>query len=73
VGRPITGRRFPVPVGIVSRHTASRVLEQAGCQGRFERTERRFEAQSTRRAKGMVRGRLLSTVALVEILNEITL
>jgi hypothetical protein len=27
---PITGRRFPVPVGIVSRHTANGVLEQAG-------------------------------------------
>jgi predicted RNA binding protein YcfA (HicA-like mRNA interferase family) len=27
---PITNRRFPVPVGIVSRHTANSVLSQAG-------------------------------------------
>ena len=27
---PLTKRRFPVPVGIVSRHTANGVLEQAG-------------------------------------------
>jgi predicted RNA binding protein YcfA (HicA-like mRNA interferase family) len=27
---PITGRRFPVPIGILSRHTANGVLQQAG-------------------------------------------
>jgi predicted RNA binding protein YcfA (HicA-like mRNA interferase family) len=32
---PITGRRFPVPVGIVSRHTANGVLEQAGMPKAF--------------------------------------
>jgi len=32
---PITERRFPVPVGIVSRHTANGVLEQAGLPKAF--------------------------------------
>jgi predicted RNA binding protein YcfA (HicA-like mRNA interferase family) len=32
---PITKRRFPVPVGIVSRHTANGVLEQAGLTKAF--------------------------------------
>jgi predicted RNA binding protein YcfA (HicA-like mRNA interferase family) len=32
---PITGRRFPVPVGIVSRHTANGVLAQAGLPKAF--------------------------------------
>jgi predicted RNA binding protein YcfA (HicA-like mRNA interferase family) len=32
---PITGRRFPVPVGIVSRHTANGVLRQAGLPKAF--------------------------------------
>jgi hypothetical protein len=32
---PITKRRFPVPVGIVSRHTANGVLEQAGLPKTF--------------------------------------
>jgi hypothetical protein len=32
---PITERRFPVPVGIVSRHTANSVLEQAGLPRAF--------------------------------------
>ena len=32
---PITGRRFPVPVGIVSRHTANGVLQQAGLPKSF--------------------------------------
>jgi predicted RNA binding protein YcfA (HicA-like mRNA interferase family) len=32
---PITGRRFPVPVGIVSRHTANSVLQQAGLPNTF--------------------------------------
>jgi predicted RNA binding protein YcfA (HicA-like mRNA interferase family) len=32
---PITERRFPVPVGIVSRHTANGVLEQAGLPRAF--------------------------------------
>jgi predicted RNA binding protein YcfA (HicA-like mRNA interferase family) len=32
---PITGRRFPVPVRIVSRHTANAVLEQAGLTKAF--------------------------------------
>lgn len=32
---PITMRRFPVPVGIVSRHTANGVLEQAGLSKAF--------------------------------------
>jgi predicted RNA binding protein YcfA (HicA-like mRNA interferase family) len=29
---PITARRFPVPTGIVSRHTANGVLSQARLQ-----------------------------------------
>jgi predicted RNA binding protein YcfA (HicA-like mRNA interferase family) len=32
---PITGRRFPVPVGIVSRYTANAVLAQAGLPKAF--------------------------------------
>jgi predicted RNA binding protein YcfA (HicA-like mRNA interferase family) len=32
---PVTKRRFPVPVGIVSRHTANGVLEQAGLPKAF--------------------------------------
>jgi hypothetical protein len=32
---PISGRRFSVPVGIVSRHTANGVLEQAGLPKAF--------------------------------------
>jgi len=32
---PITERRFPVPVGIVGRHTANGVLEQAGLPRAF--------------------------------------
>jgi hypothetical protein len=32
---PITERRFPVPVGIVSRHTANGVLQQAGLPKAF--------------------------------------
>jgi len=32
---PITERRSPVPVGIVSRHTANGVLEQAGLPRAF--------------------------------------
>jgi predicted RNA binding protein YcfA (HicA-like mRNA interferase family) len=32
---PITERRFPVPVGIVSRHTANGVLKQAGLPRAF--------------------------------------
>jgi hypothetical protein len=32
---PITERRFPVPIGIVSRHTANGVLEQAGLPRAF--------------------------------------
>jgi len=32
---PITKRRFPVPVGIVSRHTANGVLQQAGLPKAF--------------------------------------
>lgn len=32
---PITSRRFPVPVGIVSRHTANGVLQQAGLPKAF--------------------------------------
>jgi hypothetical protein len=31
----ISQRRFPVPVGIVSRHTANGVLEQAGLPKAF--------------------------------------
>jgi hypothetical protein len=32
---PMTGRNFPVPVGIVSRHTANAVLQQAGLPKAF--------------------------------------
>jgi len=32
---PVTKRRFPVPVGIVSRHTANGILVQAGLQKAF--------------------------------------
>lgn len=32
---PITKRRFPVPVNIVSRHTANAVLQQAGLPKAF--------------------------------------
>jgi hypothetical protein len=32
---PITSRRFPVPVGIVSRHTANGALAQAGLPKAF--------------------------------------
>jgi hypothetical protein len=32
---PITMRRFPVPIGIVSRHTANGVLQQAGLPKAF--------------------------------------
>lgn len=32
---PITDLRFPVPVGIVSRHTANGVLQQAGLPKAF--------------------------------------
>ena len=32
---PITNRRFPVPVGIRSRHTANEVLKQAGLPKAF--------------------------------------
>jgi predicted RNA binding protein YcfA (HicA-like mRNA interferase family) len=32
---PLTERRFPVPVGIVCRHTANGVLEQAGLRRAF--------------------------------------
>ena len=32
---PITGRRFPVPLGAVSRHTANAVLKQAGLAKKF--------------------------------------
>jgi predicted RNA binding protein YcfA (HicA-like mRNA interferase family) len=32
---PITGRRLPVPIGIVSRHTANGVLQQAGLPKAF--------------------------------------
>jgi predicted RNA binding protein YcfA (HicA-like mRNA interferase family) len=32
---PITGRNFPVPVGIVSRHTANAILRQAGLPKAF--------------------------------------
>jgi predicted RNA binding protein YcfA (HicA-like mRNA interferase family) len=32
---PITRRRFPVPVGIVSRHTANGILSQAGLPKAF--------------------------------------
>ena len=32
---PITGRNFPVPVGITSRHTANAILRQAGLPKAF--------------------------------------
>jgi predicted RNA binding protein YcfA (HicA-like mRNA interferase family) len=32
---PITNRTFPVPVGIVSRHTANAILRQAGLPKAF--------------------------------------
>jgi hypothetical protein len=32
---PITGRNFPVPIGIVSRHTANSILRQAGLRKAF--------------------------------------
>jgi predicted RNA binding protein YcfA (HicA-like mRNA interferase family) len=32
---PITGRNFPVPVGIMSRHTANGILRQAGLPKAF--------------------------------------
>ncbi len=32
---PVTKRRFPVPVGIVSRHTANGILSQAGLPKTF--------------------------------------
>ena len=32
---PMSGRNFPVPNGIVSRHTANEVLKQAGLSKRF--------------------------------------
>jgi predicted RNA binding protein YcfA (HicA-like mRNA interferase family) len=32
---PITDRRFPVPVGILSRHTANAILSQAGLPKAF--------------------------------------
>jgi hypothetical protein len=32
---PITKRRFPVPIGMVSRHTANAVLAQAGLPKAF--------------------------------------
>ena len=32
---PITGRNFPVPVGIPSRHTANAILRQAGLPKAF--------------------------------------
>ena len=32
---PITGRRFPVPIGIVSRYTANGILVQAGLPRAF--------------------------------------
>lgn len=32
---PITLRNFPVPVGIVSRHTANAILRQAGLPKAF--------------------------------------
>jgi predicted RNA binding protein YcfA (HicA-like mRNA interferase family) len=32
---PITRRNFPVPVGIVSRHTANAILRQAGLPKAF--------------------------------------
>jgi hypothetical protein len=32
---PISNQRFPVPVGIKSRHTANQVLKQAGLPKHF--------------------------------------
>jgi predicted RNA binding protein YcfA (HicA-like mRNA interferase family) len=32
---PITGRNFPVPIGLVSRHTANSILRQAGLRKAF--------------------------------------
>jgi predicted RNA binding protein YcfA (HicA-like mRNA interferase family) len=32
---PLTGRNFPVPVGIPSRHTANAILRQAGLPKAF--------------------------------------
>ncbi|MFY9968521.1 MAG: type II toxin-antitoxin system HicA family toxin [Roseiarcus sp.] len=32
---PITGRNFPVPVGVASRHTANAILRQAGLPKSF--------------------------------------
>jgi predicted RNA binding protein YcfA (HicA-like mRNA interferase family) len=32
---PITGRNFPVPTGIASRHTANAILRQAGLPKAF--------------------------------------
>jgi len=32
---PISGRSFPVPVGIASRHTANAILRQAGLPKAF--------------------------------------
>jgi predicted RNA binding protein YcfA (HicA-like mRNA interferase family) len=32
---PVTKRNFPVPVGIVSRHTANAILRQAGLPKAF--------------------------------------
>jgi predicted RNA binding protein YcfA (HicA-like mRNA interferase family) len=32
---PITGRNFPVPIGIASRHTANAILRQAGLPKAF--------------------------------------
>lgn len=32
---PITGQRFPVPIGIPSRHTANGILRQAGLPKAF--------------------------------------
>lgn len=32
---PITGRHFPVPIGIPSRHTANAILRQAGLPKAF--------------------------------------
>ena len=32
---PITNRNFPVPIGIVSRHTANGILRQAGLPKAF--------------------------------------
>jgi hypothetical protein len=32
---PVSDRNFPVPVNIVSRHTANAVLKQAGLEKRF--------------------------------------